>query len=129
MYFGYTFCPDICPFDILRLSNLLDRKPEITEKVDSLFITIDPERDSQERLNSFLKSFNPKIKGLYSNTKQIELIKKQFRVYVRLNKKNKDDKNYLVDHTILFFLLDKNDEYIHHFRSEELESQLANYIL
>ena len=72
IYFGYTFCPDICPFDILRLSNLLDKNPKITKKVDSLFITIDPERDSQERLKAFLENFNPKIKGLYSNLQEID---------------------------------------------------------
>ena len=88
IYFGYTFCPDICPFDLLKLSNFLDNNPSVSEKVQSIFVSIDPERDNIERINEYLSNFNQNILGLTGDVQKIDDIKRKFRVYVKLNKRN-----------------------------------------
>ena len=128
LYFGYTSCPDVCPFDLLKLSNLLDKNPILNKTLQSIFVSIDPDRDTTEVLKDYLDNFNPNIIGLTGSNEQINKIKKKFRIYVKLNKKNTKDTNYLVDHTVLFFLVNENDEYITHFRPNELESKIFKYI-
>lgn len=128
LYFGYTSCPDVCPFDLLKLSNLLDKNPILNKTLQSIFVSIDPDRDTTEVLKDYLDNFNPNIIGLTGSNEQINKIKKKFRIYVKLNKKNTKDTNYLVDHTVLFFLVNEDDEYITHFRPNELESKIFKYI-
>ncbi len=128
IYFGYTFCPDICPFDILKLSKFIDNNPDVKERMEFLFITIDPERDGIKEIRGFLENFNPSIKGLTGSAKEISSIIKDFRIYVRKNLDSSNNQNYLVDHSSLFFLLDKNDSYITHFRPDTFNSKINNYI-
>ena len=128
IYFGYTSCPDVCPFDLLKLSNLLDKNPDLSESLQSIFVSIDPERDTTNVINDYLSNFNSNILGLTGSTEEINKIKKKFSIYVRFNRANIEDVNYLVDHTILFFLVNENDEYITHFRPNELESKIFKYL-
>lgn len=128
IYFGYTFCPDVCPFDLLKLSKLLNSKPSYVYKFKSIFVTIDPDRDSIKSLSSYLENFNSNIIGLTGTNQQIDTIKQKFRIYVKKNKTKNDDENYLVDHTTLFFLMDENDDYITHFRPDDLSNNLQKFL-
>ena len=128
IYFGYTFCPDVCPFDLLKLSKLLNSNPNYVYKFKSIFVTIDPDRDGIKSLNSYLENFNSDIIGLTGTNEQIDIIKQKFRIYVKKNKTNDADKNYLVDHTALFFLMDENDNYITHFRPDDLSDKLQKFL-
>jgi len=128
IYFGYTFCPDVCPFDLLKLSKLLNSKPSYVYKFKSIFVTIDPDRDSIKSLSSYLENFNSNIIGLTGTNQQIDTIKQKFRIYVKKNKTKNDDENYLVDHTALFFLMDENDDYITHFRPDDLSDNLQKFL-
>lgn len=121
IYFGYTYCPDVCPFDILKLSKLIDQNPQLKNKLEFIFITVDPERDQPQQLKSFLENFNPSIIGLTGTEEEIQNVVRKFRIYVRKNKNSSNDQNYLVDHSSLFFLLDKNDKYVSHFRPKDFE--------
>ena len=90
IYFGYTFCPDICPFDILKLSKYIDNNPNVKERMEFLFITIDPERDGIKEVRSFLENFNPSIKGLTGSTKKlVQLLK----ILGYMFRKNADSSN------------------------------------
>ena len=128
IYFGYTFCPDVCPFDLLKLSKFLTSNPNLVNKFKPIFVTIDPERDDKYNLNSYLENFEGNIVGLTGTNEQIDLVKQQFRVYVKLNKSSDTDTNYLVDHTTLFYLLDENDNYITHFRPDDLSNELIKFL-
>ncbi len=128
IYFGYTSCPDVCPFDLLKLSNLLYENPVLNRTLQGIFVSIDPDRDTSDVLKDYLSNFNSNIIGLTGSNEKINKIKKNFRIYVKFNKKNLKDTSYLVDHTILFFLLDEDDEYITHFRPNELELRIFKYI-
>jgi len=126
IYFGYTFCPDVCPFDILKLSKLLDTKPDLTNKIEFIFITVDPNRDNVTQIKSFLDNFNSSIIGLTGSQKQIDDVVKNFRIFVKING-DLNDPNYLIDHSGLFFLIDENDNYISHFRPDDFKFNIDKY--
>ena len=107
IYFGYTFCPDVCPFDILRISKVFENNPSLIEQIQPIFITVDPERDTPENLRSFLENFSSDIIGLTGNNEQIKEVIKKFKIYVKYNKSSEFDSNYLVDHSSLVFLIDE----------------------
>ena len=124
IYFGYTYCPDVCPFDILKLSKFIDKNPHLKKKLDFIFITVDPDRDQPQQLKSFLGNFNPSIIGLTGSKKQIQEVIKKFRIFVKIHKDSSDDENYLVDHSSLFFLVDKNNKYLTHSRPSDFDSKI-----
>ena len=127
IYFGYTFCPDVCPIDILKISRLVDQKPELIKDFDFIFITVDPERDDQSQMKNFMSNFNDKLIGLTGETKDIDNILSKYRIYVKRNKKIGDD-NYLVDHSSLIFLINEKDEYISHFSPNDFEDRFSSFI-
>ena len=128
IYFGYTYCPDVCPFDILKLSKFIDQNPKLKKKIDFIFITVDPDRDQPQQLKSFLGNFNSSIIGLTGSKRQIQEVTKKFRIFVKIHKNSSDDENYLVDHSSLFFLVDKNDEYLTHFRPSDFDSKIKSLL-
>ena len=128
IYFGYTYCPDVCPFDILKLSKFIDKNPHLKKKLDFIFITVDPDRDQPQQLKNFLENFNSSIIGLTGSKRQIEEVIKNFRIFVKIHKNSSDDENYLVDHSSLFFLVDKNDEYLAHFRPSDFDSKIQSLL-
>ena len=127
IYFGYTFCPDVCPIDILKISRLVDQKPELIKDFDFIFITVDPERDDQSQMKNFMSNFNDKLIGLTGETKDIDNVLSKYRIYVKRNKKIGDD-NYLVDHSSLIFLINEKDEYISHFSPNDFEDRFSSFI-
>ena len=126
LYFGYTFCPDICPIDILKISRLVDQRPELIKNFDFIFITVDPERDNQSQMKNFMSNFNENLIGLTGETKVIDKVLSNYRIYVKRNKKANE--NYLVDHSSLIFLINEKDEYITHFSPKDFEDKFLNYI-
>ena len=126
LYFGYTFCPDVCPIDILKISRLVDQSPELIKNFDFIFITVDPERDNQSQMKNFMSNFNENLIGLTGETKVIDNVLSKYRVYVKRNKKGNE--NYLVDHSSLIFLINEKDEYITHFSPKDFEDKFSNYI-
>ena len=124
IYFGYTYCPDVCPFDILKLSKFIDKNPHLKKKLEFIFITVDPDRDQPQQLKSFLENFNSSIIGLTGSKNQIQEVIKKFRIFVKIHKDSTDDENYLVDHSSLFFLVDKNDKYLTHFRPSDFDLKI-----
>ena len=126
LYFGYTFCPDICPIDILKISRLVDQSPDLIKNFDFIFITVDPERDNQSQMKNFMSNFNENLIGLTGETKVIDNVLSKYRIYVKRNKKGNE--NYLVDHSSLIFLINEKDEYITHFSPKDFEDKFLNYI-
>ena len=124
LYFGYTYCPDICPFDLLKISKIFENKPKLKNEIKPLFITVDPERDTTKKLKVFMENFDQSITALTGTEDEIKNVLKKFRIYVKLNKRGPNDSDYLVDHSSLIFLLDKNDSYIKFFRPEQLKENI-----
>ena len=104
MFFGYTFCPDVCPTTLFDLTTLMkDLGPE-ADKLKVYFVTVDPERDTQKVLADYLQAFDPRIAGLTATREEIDQMLKDYRVFSR--KVPQDDGSYLMDHTATVYLLD-----------------------
>ena len=107
VYFGYAFCPDICPTDMQRVAQglklLKASDPELAAKIQPIFITIDPERDTQAVVGEFAAAFSPDIIGLTGTPDQIAAAAKTFRVFYAKGEAI-DGGGYLVDHSNIVYL-------------------------
>ena len=109
LYFGYTFCPDVCPTDLMQIAAVLSQLGPQGEQVRVLFVTFDPERDTPKHLESYLKDFDPRLIGLTGTPEEIETAAKLWRVYYA--KVPMADGNYLIDHTAYTFVIDQEGHY------------------
>lgn len=105
LYFGFTHCPDICPNELNKITeviNALDASMYVGPVVRPVLITVDPRRDSVEKMRSYIQQFHPRMHGLTGTEAQVRTVTKAYRVY--FNPTNDDDENYLVDHSIIAYL-------------------------
>jgi protein SCO1/2 len=105
LYFGYTTCPDVCPTTLADLRLALQELGDDRDKVQVLFVSVDPERDTAERLGQYLPYFDPSFIGLTGPLPEIEAIASRFGVFFQKNAAN-SAAQYLVDHTSAVLLLD-----------------------
>ena len=117
VFFGYTYCPDVCPTALSDMSVALDLLgEEKTEKVTPLFISVDPARDTPAHLAEYVSFFHPKTVGLTGTEEQIKKVAREYRVYYRLNEPDPDDpQDYLVDHTGIVYLMGPDGKLVTHF--------------
>ena len=126
IYFGYTYCPDICPMDVLKISQVYDLNKDLRNELLPIFITVDPQRDDQITVKNFIENFNDAFIGLTGSTKEIDEVIKSFKIYVNYNKKNEKDNTYLVDHSSLIFIIDENDNFLALLRPNEVSIENIN---
>lgn len=110
VFFGFTHCPDICPTTLFEISEVLRRLGPAADKTAALFISVDPERDTPEKLKDYLTSFHPNVRGLTGTPEEIAAVVKTFRAYAR--KEPLPGGGYTMDHTALVYLMDKNGRFI-----------------
>lgn len=112
VFFGYTFCPDICP---LTLANMKGVSETLTEaeraQTDFIFVSFDPVRDTPERLASYVGAFNKDFYGLYLQEDELERVKKEYGVYAekRILETSQSAADYLIDHTAFVYIIDKEN--------------------
>ncbi|MTJ82299.1 MAG: SCO family protein [Telmatospirillum sp.] len=124
IYFGYTFCPDVCPTTLGTVTQAYDLlSPEDQARVVPIFITVDPERDTVDQIAQYVGSFSPAVVGLTGSPEQIEPVMKEFRVYAR--KADTEDGNYSVDHSSILYLMDAKGRYAMHFPGDVNPKDLA----
>lgn len=117
VFFGYTACPDICPTSLATLAAALDALPE--EKKNStqtLFVSVDPDRDSGEALDEYAKMFHDTFVGVTGTRKQIDDMIEAYRSYYKIDK-SIDPENYPVDHSAIIYLMGTDGRYVSHFSS------------
>lgn len=113
IYFGFSLCPDICPEELEVMTYVINKANTNGQKqLQPLFVTCDPWRDTPEVLKEYLKDFHPDIIGLTGTYDQIKNICKQYRVYFSTPPNVKPTDNYLVDHSIFFYLMDPEGNFI-----------------
>ena len=116
IYFGYMFCPDVCPTALQVMTNAMDRLDKNTQKrITPIFITIDPARDTAEKLSSYVNNFHPRMIGLTGTDEQIANVARAYRVFYAKSKDAGDTTEYLMDHSSIIFLMDPEGLYITHF--------------
>jgi protein SCO1 len=103
MYFGYTFCPDVCPTTLLDLSRWIKKLGPDADRLNYVFVTVDPERDTVQSMHAYLSSFDKHIRGYSGTPAEIAQIAKEYRVYYK--KVPTEDGGYTMDHTAVLYLM------------------------
>ena len=103
MYFGYTFCPDVCPTTLLDLSRWIKKLGPDADRLNYVFVTVDPERDTVQSMHAYLSSFDKHIRGYTGTLAEIAQIAKEYRVYYQ--KVPTEDGGYTMDHTAVIYLM------------------------
>ena len=110
VFFGFTLCPDICPTTLLELSTRLKELKSDADRLNVLFITVDPERDTPQQLALYLSSFDPRITGLSGTSAEISTVLAAYGVYAR--KVPLSDGGYTMDHTASIFMMDRDGHFV-----------------
>ncbi|MBV9522823.1 MAG: SCO family protein [Alphaproteobacteria bacterium] len=123
IYFGYTYCPDVCPTELQTMSQAVDLLGEKGEAVQPIFITVDPERDTVEEMKNYAENFHPRLLALSGTAEQIAQAARSYRVFYQ--KAKQADGEYLMDHSSIVYLMDRDGRYLAHFGGEETAEQMA----
>ncbi|MDP2800922.1 MAG: SCO family protein [Phreatobacter sp.] len=110
VFFGFTHCPDICPTKLFEITQLLDTLGPDAAKVNVLFVTVDPARDTTELLSTYLGSFHAVIRGLTGSEEQVTQAMRAYRAYGR--KVPLDGGGYTMDHTTFVYLMDRQGQFV-----------------
>ncbi|KAI0487245.1 SCO1/SenC-domain-containing protein [Xylaria cf. heliscus] len=130
VYFGFTHCPDICPDELDKMAQMFDLvEAQVPGAVAPVFITCDPARDDPKVLKSYLAEFHPKFIGLTGTYDEIKSVCKAYRVYFSTPKDVKPGQDYLVDHSIYFYLMDPEGDFVEALGRQHSPQQAASVIL
>ena len=107
IYFGYTSCPDVCPTTLTVIKQAVQKLDPKNELIQVLFISVDPERDSLEKMKTYLEFFNPGFVGLHAPFEEVQQVAKKFGSFFMKDEVNKSAIGYLVTHTGYVYLMDR----------------------
>jgi protein SCO1/2 len=126
VYFGYTFCPDVCPLGLTTIAEALDQLPaEDRDQVAPVFITVDPERDTVAVMKDYVGAFSDQLVGLTGNPAAVQDALRAYRVYARKSDAEAADGSYLVDHSTFTYLMDREGRYLAHFGHSTTPEEMA----
>ncbi len=123
IYFGYTFCPDVCPFDVVRNADAVDILAERGINATPVFITIDPERDTPEVLGDYAFNMHEKMIALTGSEEQVAAASKAYKTYYKAHKDGTDE--YLVDHSTFTYLVMPEHGFVEFFRRDVSSEEMA----
>jgi protein SCO1 len=109
IYFGYTYCPDVCPTTLFDLTRWIKELGPDADKLNYVFVTVDPERDTPKLMHQYLASFDHRIRGFTGTPAQIAQIAKEYRVYYK--KVPTSDGSYLMDHSAMIYLMTADEKF------------------
>lgn len=110
IYFGYMFCPDICPIDLSNLAGLLKRLGKDSAQVQTIFITLDPARDTPELMGKYVQHFDKRILGLRGTEQQTKQVATQYKTFYE--KVSLNGNQYVIDHTAFIYILNRAGKYL-----------------
>ena len=125
VYFGYSFCPDVCPTDLAAMAAAIDLLGPAGERVQPIFITIDPERDTVQRLADYAPLFHPRLIALTGTPEEIRRAASAYRVYFE---KAGEGRDYLMNHSGIIYLMDRDGSFITHFPQGTPAEDIADKI-
>lgn len=126
--FGYTYCPDVCPTTLNNISVALEELGADANKLQPVFVTVDPDRDTREVLSDYLKSFDSRIVGLTGTQAQIDRIVKEYRIYVAKQKSESGDDDYLVVHSAYIYLMDPQGKFVNVIQGTQNGKEIAAWL-
>jgi cytochrome oxidase Cu insertion factor (SCO1/SenC/PrrC family) len=130
VYFGYSFCPDVCPTALQIMSVALDQLGKDADKVTPIFITVDPARDTPAHLKDYVANFGKRFVGLTGPEAEIAKVARAYRIYYAKAKGEGAAKpdEYLMDHSSIVFLMGRDGQYLAHFTHNTPSEQMARGI-
>ncbi|MBR0812571.1 SCO family protein [Bradyrhizobium diazoefficiens] len=130
IFFGYTHCPDVCPTSLFEISEVLRALGKDADKINAVFISVDPERDTPATMKEYLSSFDPHLEGLSGDPAETAKVITSYRVYAK--KVPTKDGDYTMDHTALIYLMDRDGRFVSPFNlkrtPEEAAADLKKYL-
>lgn len=128
LYFGFTFCPDVCPADLWSMSQAVHDLGKDGEDVELIFVTLDPDRDTVEHLAGYVTLFHPRLVGLTGTSEEIAAAADAYRVYYQEARFGEGPDDYTVDHSAFIYLLDRDGDYIGFFPPMTSPDRIAEIV-
>jgi protein SCO1/2 len=125
VYFGYTYCPDVCPTTLNAVADALDRLGKKADRLQPLFITVDPRRDTPAVVKQYTAAFTPRLLGLTGSATQIAAVAKAYRVYYAEHRTGPGPDDYSMDHSSILYLMGPNGRFIAPIRADETGTEIA----
>ena len=110
MYFGYTFCPEVCPTTLTDLVQWMQMIGQDADRLNYVFVTVDPERDTPKVMHDYVSAFDPRIRGLTGTSEQIAKVTKEYGVYYK--RIPTSDGGYVMDHSAVLYMMDPNVRFV-----------------
>ncbi len=126
VYFGYTFCPDVCPLDMARNVEAVDKLDAQGIDATPVFVTIDPDRDTPEALADYASNMHPKLIALTGSAEQVQAASQAYKTFYK--KRETGDEYYLMDHSTFTYLVLPGEGFVDFFRRETTSDQMAESI-
>jgi protein SCO1/2 len=115
LFFGFTYCPDVCPTALQVMAGVMDKLGAKADRIQPIFISVDPERDTPEQMAQYVASFHPKLIGLTGTKEEIEKVMKEYRVYAQKVEDAKSTAGYTMNHSTIIYLMGPDGQYRTHF--------------
>jgi protein SCO1/2 len=128
VYFGYTFCPDVCPTTLNQVAEALDKLGPKGAAVQPLFITVDPKRDTPQVVGQYVEAFSPRLVGLTGTPEEIAKVAREYRVYYAIHKNADAPGDYTVDHSSILYLMSPSGAFIAPIRADQSGADMAKDI-
>jgi len=125
VYFGYTFCPDVCPTTLNEVADALDHLGAKADRLQPIFITVDPKRDTPAVIKQYVASFSPRLLGLTGTEEQVAKAAKEYRVYYAEHRTGSGPNDYTMDHSSVLYLMGPDGKFIAPIRADEDGTQMA----
>ncbi|MFZ9408358.1 MAG: SCO family protein [Burkholderiaceae bacterium] len=124
VFFGYTQCPDVCPTTLATMAEVMKLLGDDARRVQVIFVTADPERDTAEVLRGYVSAFDPRFIALRGDATQFEAVRKEFRLIVQRNK-GASPNSYTIDHTAASYVIDQQGRLRLYIRHETPATDIA----
>jgi protein SCO1/2 len=125
VYFGYTYCPDVCPTTLNAVADAIDRLGPAANRVAPLFITVDPQRDTPPVVKQYAAAFGTHIVGLTGTPEQIAKVAREYRVYYAKRQTGPGPDDYSMDHSSLLYLMGPKGHFIAPIRADQSGEEIA----
>ena len=129
VYFGYSFCPDICPTGLQNMTGALNILGRDLDEIVPVFVTVDPERDTPDALKSYAGHFHPSFRMLTGSLSEISDVLKKYKVYAVKAKPDGTMADYLMDHSTLIYLMDRENRFIKSFPHTTPPQEMAESLI
>jgi protein SCO1/2 len=125
VYFGYTYCPDVCPTTLTAVADALDKLGAKADRIQPLFITVDPKRDNPAVVKQYAAAFGPRFVGLTGTAEQIAAAAKAYRVYYAEHRTGPGPDDYSMDHSSVLYLMGLDGKFIAPLRADQSGTEMA----